>query len=360
MSAILFSKTGLFSGTSFKIGNEATIGKSDGNNIVLRSEIVSSTHAKITYDDSQKAYYLEDLNSSNGTQLDGIKVKGKERLERLHVITFAGKFDFVFQVGGVAPAKTVPHVPTAIQGEKTMHDRMPEALPNFGKQASVKEDKTKFVAGKDAPAPLPQFGKPAAPITDKEKTVFDKSADAPLRLPNFGKPKEQEVEKTSFDSGKDAQAPLPKFGQSKPEEETISSPAPGPTLPAFQKKDEQKPEVKEIPTQVVRPPAPIQAEARPRFMLSVGKLNKEFELKDGQTTIGRTIGCDIIIDDVSMSRKHAMITIKGDKITIKDLGSSNGTSVDKKRISSEVDVSPSSDIKLGMVEIKIKKVVLIR
>jgi pSer/pThr/pTyr-binding forkhead associated (FHA) protein len=357
MSAVLFSKTGLFSGTSFKIDNEATIGKSDGNTIVLRSEIVSSKHAKITYDESQKSYFLEDLGSSNGTSLDGIKINGKERLDRLHIISFSGKFDFIFQVGGVAPAKTVPQVPTAIKGEKTVFEKGPEALPSFGKKEVIKEDKTMFDAGKEAPSPLPQFGKPATPPKEEHKTVIDKSPESPSPLPNFGKPKEKEIEKTSFESGQDAPAALPKFGQSKPEEETIASHAPGPTLPTFPKKEEPKSPGSEIPTQAIRPPSAPRAVLRPRFMLSVGKTNKDFELKDGQTTIGRTIGCDIIIDDVSMSRKHAMITVKGDKITIKDLGSSNGTSVDKKRINSEIEVSTASDIKLGMVDIKIKKVV---
>jgi pSer/pThr/pTyr-binding forkhead associated (FHA) protein len=357
MTAVLFSKTGLFSGTSFKIDKETTIGKGDKNSVILRSEIISNNHAKITYDDSQKAYFLEDLGSSNGTLLDGTKVKGKERLEHLHVITFAGKFDFIFQVGGVIPVKTAPSVPTPIHEEKTAFDQGPGSLPSFGKKETVKEDKTMFDAGKDAPSALPQFSKPVARVIDKEKTMFDQSDKAPSPLPNFVKSKENEVEKTSFDQGKEVPLSLPNFDRSKTEEETIASQSPEPTIPVIQKKAEIIPEVKEIPTQVVRPPTSPPSTARPRFMLSVGKLNKEFELTEGQTSVGRTIGCDIIIDDVSMSRKHALITVKGDRITLKDLGSSNGTSVDKKRINTEVEVSPSSVIKLGMVEIKIKKVV---
>ncbi|MGH8015743.1 MAG: FHA domain-containing protein, partial [Candidatus Zixiibacteriota bacterium] len=206
---------------------------------------------------------------------------------------------------------------------------VPEALPSFDKKEVIKEDKTMFDAGKDAPAALPSFGKPNL----------------------------KEIDKTSFESGEDAPAALPKFAPPKKEEETIASKAPESTLPAFQKKPDPKPVVEEERTEVLKQRTPIPVSPRPRFMLSVSKLNKEYELKEGQTTIGRTIGCDIIIDDVSMSRKHAMITVTGDKIIIKDLGSSNGSSVDKKKISTEVDITPSSEIRLGMVEIKIKKVV---
>lgn len=354
MPAVLFSKTGLFSGTSFNIESESTIGKSDNNKIVLRSDIVSGNHAKITYDDSQKSYFLEDLGSSNGTLLDGTKVTGKERLERLHVITFAGKFDFIFQVGGVAPAKSEtsqPCQPTPVS-EKTMMQKGEDKLPAaFGKKEGVKEEQTMFDSGKGASAPLPSFGKPP----DVHKTVFDKGAEAPAPLPSFGKPKEES--KTMFDSGKEAPAALPKFGKAEDEEQTTASQPVEKKLPTFPGKTESQPPADIAPTEAIRQPASPPPASKPRFALVVGKLNKNFDLKDGTTIIGRTIGCDIIIDDVSMSRRHAVITIAGDKLTIRDLGSSNGTSVDKKRIGSEIEITPSSNIKLGMVEVKIKKVV---
>lgn len=351
MPAVLFCKTGLFSGTSYKIESEATVGKSDSNKIVLRSDIVSGNHAKITYDDAQKSYFLEDLGSSNGTMLDGIKVSGKERLERLHVITFAGKFDFIFQVGGVIPAKSAAPVPDALVRDKTMIEKAEDQLPaSFGKKEILKEDKTMFDSGKDAPAPLPGFAKPK----DLHQTVFDKGADAPAPLPSFSKPNEEP--KTMFDAGKEAPPPLPKFNPAKDEEKTIAA-KPMEPAPSFEKKSEPKPAENIERTEVMRQqptPAPV---SKPRFSLVVGKLNKNFELKDGATTIGRTIGCDIIIDDVSMSRRHAVVTVTGDKITIRDLGSSNGTSVDKKRIGAEVEINSSSDIRLGMVEVRIKKIV---
>src|SRR5213083_991449 len=48
--------------------------------------------------------------------------------------------------------------------------------------------------------------------------------------------------------------------------------------------------------------------------------------KVGDVVIGRGTEADIRIDDGSISRKHAMISI-GPKIRIKDLGSANGTRV---------------------------------
>jgi predicted component of type VI protein secretion system len=45
------------------------IGRSEGALIIVDSNI-SRRHAQITYDDMQHAYYLTDMNSSNGTQLN--------------------------------------------------------------------------------------------------------------------------------------------------------------------------------------------------------------------------------------------------------------------------------------------------
>ncbi|HEX2897748.1 MAG TPA: FHA domain-containing protein, partial [candidate division Zixibacteria bacterium] len=274
------------------------------------------------------------------------------RLERLHVITFAGKFDFIFQVGGVIPAKSATPIPDALVRDKTMIEKAEDKLPAaFGKKDVLKDDKTMFDTGKDAPAPLPGFGKPK----DMHQTVFDKVADAPAPLPSFGKPKV--VPEPVVESKKEVPSVTPIVNKPKDEEQTIAAKAIEPALPSFQKKPDIKPPENIERTEVMRQtptPAPV---SKPRFSLVVGKLNKNFELKDGATTIGRTIGCDIIIDDVSMSRRHAVITVTEDKITIRDLGSSNGTSVDKKRIGAEVEINSSSDIRLGMVEVRIKKIV---
>jgi adenylate cyclase len=50
-----------------------------------------------------------------------------------------------------------------------------------------------------------------------------------------------------------------------------------------------------------------------------------FEIEDDITTIGRSTGNSIIIKDLSISRKHAKVTLSGDRYFIEDLGSQNGT-----------------------------------
>jgi transcriptional regulator with PAS, ATPase and Fis domain len=48
-------------------------------------------------------------------------------------------------------------------------------------------------------------------------------------------------------------------------------------------------------------------------------------------TIGRSAECDVVIDDRSVSRKHAKLTL-GTSMTLEDLGSRNGTTVQQRRL----------------------------
>lgn len=56
--------------------SEITIGRLSTNDIVISNNAVSKNHARITYKD--EGFYIEDLNSTNGIYLNGVKVsKGK-------------------------------------------------------------------------------------------------------------------------------------------------------------------------------------------------------------------------------------------------------------------------------------------
>ena len=57
-----------------------------------------------------------------------------------------------------------------------------------------------------------------------------------------------------------------------------------------------------------------------------------FSLAAGEVTIGRTPGNTIAIDNAGVSRRHAVIRVKGDKVILEDLGSANGTFVRGQRI----------------------------
>ena len=79
-------------------------------------------------------------------------------------------------------------------------------------------------------------------------------------------------------------------------------------------------------------PPPVVASATPRAVLVGGE--RRFELAEGVAVVGRTKECDVpILDDPSISRRHAEIRVTEGDYWIADLGSTNGTEVNGKRIS---------------------------
>ena len=64
-----------------------------------------------------------------------------------------------------------------------------------------------------------------------------------------------------------------------------------------------------------------------------GRAGEMFPL-DGETTVGRSPDCGIFLDDVTVSRKHAVLREREGNFFIEDQGSLNGTFVNRRRIES--------------------------
>lgn len=63
-----------------------------------------------------------------------------------------------------------------------------------------------------------------------------------------------------------------------------------------------------------------------------GREGETFAVAAGRTAVGRSPECEIFLDDVTVSRRHAEIVGEKDTFTIHDLGSLNGTFVNRRRI----------------------------
>jgi len=71
------------------------------------------------------------------------------------------------------------------------------------------------------------------------------------------------------------------------------------------------------------------------FKLSVRqgpRPNLVFELDKPSYVIGREAGNDLVIEDPQVSRRHAQLTQQGSSYLIEDIGSTNGTYVNGKRV----------------------------
>ena len=64
------------------------------------------------------------------------------------------------------------------------------------------------------------------------------------------------------------------------------------------------------------------------------KAGSRYVVDDDLTTIGRHPDSDIFLDDVTVSRRHAEVRRDGDSIIVHDVGSLNGTYLNRSRIES--------------------------
>lgn len=64
-------------------------------------------------------------------------------------------------------------------------------------------------------------------------------------------------------------------------------------------------------------------------------------------TIGREDGCDLFLNDVTVSRIHARLTLAADGWMLADLGSTNGTRVNGWRVREPVTIRPGDRVRFG-------------
>jgi len=72
-----------------------------------------------------------------------------------------------------------------------------------------------------------------------------------------------------------------------------------------------------------------------------------FLLDNDQVTVGRHPDSDIFLDDISVSRRHATFDRSETGYTVTDLGSLNGTYVNRDRIDGPIALSGGDEVQVG-------------
>ncbi len=77
-----------------------------------------------------------------------------------------------------------------------------------------------------------------------------------------------------------------------------------------------------------------------------GRAGESFAIDQDRMSIGRTPDAPVFLDDVTVSRNHALLVRRRDGLYIDDLGSLNGTYVNRHRIESHL-LSDGDEIQIG-------------
>jgi pSer/pThr/pTyr-binding forkhead associated (FHA) protein len=391
MSAHLFCKTGALSGSEYPIGEEATIGRGAQNDITLPPDAVSGQHARIFFDDDEGCYVLEDLDSSNGTQLDDTEVIDPVPLKDLHVITFAQELDFIFLAAsetaiassaegaktqlGAAPESpsTLPGEDTP-EGERTRIGQGPgappdlsdeESTPEVGEEDTTEEDRTRFGGAppevpdlsddeseeertrmRETPGGLPDLpDEESTPETEGEDTSEKRErtqfGETPPEVPDLSDEDDSEDERTRIGGMGEPPSELPPEEPNGDESDEEGHTQRGPDAPALPDLPEDEPSSRKDPAD----------EASPQYALQVtleGAPQGTHSLPEGEVLIGRSSDCDIQIEDPGVSRRHARLIVKPGEVVVEDVGSKNFTFVNEARLTGPTPLSPGAEIQFGL------------
>lgn len=276
MNAKLFCKFGPFKGRSFEITGEASIGRQSDNDIRLDHPSISSRHARIVVDEARRGYVLEDLGSTNGTVLDGVRVTEPQPIGRLHVINFGGVADFFFQAqrsAKSAPAKRAHSVSDTHDGPSVA--KIPTVIRKLSVPDEAVADRRRQTQDQPLPVSLP------AALVQAISTKTDGSS-----------------------SRGDAAASSP---------------------------------------------------TEPELTLIVDLLNEQraYPLRPGEHIVGRSSKASIQIPSDEISRRHARLTVHDSGIRIADLGSTNGTFIEDRKLEGEQSLQVGQAFAFGKIKARL-------
>ncbi len=89
-------------------------------------------------------------------------------------------------------------------------------------------------------------------------------------------------------------------------------------------------------------------------VLSPNHESKVYRLQDYKLTVGRDKTCQIVLDDVMVSREHCELWLNSSgKVVVRDMNSTNGSIIDDNKIVQDV-LSSHSRLKIGNHIIKVE------
>jgi pSer/pThr/pTyr-binding forkhead associated (FHA) protein len=76
---------------------------------------------------------------------------------------------------------------------------------------------------------------------------------------------------------------------------------------------------------------------------------------DGEVLIGRAERCDLVLQDTYASQVHARIFPKSDAMMVEDMGSTNGTYLNRQKVSAPKELQRGDQIKIGKTVMELRR-----
>jgi DNA-binding winged helix-turn-helix (wHTH) protein len=102
------------------------------------------------------------------------------------------------------------------------------------------------------------------------------------------------------------------------------------------------------------PAKPARSPNRSAYYLVLG--HRTFLVDEGEHIVGREPSVSVWLDSPKVSRHHAKIVVKGERATIEDLKSKNGTFVGGGRIRTAVALEAGETIEVGPFALEVRKI----
>ena len=85
---------------------------------------------------------------------------------------------------------------------------------------------------------------------------------------------------------------------------------------------------------------------RLRVVEPAAQRGRAYDLAD-ELTVGRAAGCQITLDDTYVSQLHARVFRKEGQLYVEDLGSTNGTYLNRKKVTAPVHLRKGDRLQIG-------------
>jgi pSer/pThr/pTyr-binding forkhead associated (FHA) protein len=94
-------------------------------------------------------------------------------------------------------------------------------------------------------------------------------------------------------------------------------------------------------------------EPKPLTRVRLRRRGQELLLAEGSFLLGRDASCHVLLDDAKISRRHARLNVRGEHVTVEDLGSMNGVYVNGVRLTSMQPLFDGDWITIGSEELEV-------